>query len=47
MNLQPRDIIAIIALILGFILLGLRIDTVVGGILVVIIGWYFGSRNKE
>jgi hypothetical protein len=45
-NIKPRDIIAIIALVMGFILLAMKIDTVVGGILAVIIGWYFGSKNK-
>jgi len=45
-ELKPRDVIAILTLIFGFILLAIKIDSVVGGILIVVIGWYFG-KNKS
>ena len=46
-KIYPRDIIAIIALLACFILIGLGVDTFITAITAVIIGYYFSKRVYE
>jgi len=46
-KLEPVDVIAIIAIVGGFILMSLKIDTVVGGVITLIAGYYFGHRRRK
>lgn len=46
-KLQPRDLIAIIVIIGGMILVSFGIDKIVGGILVMIISFYFGLNTPK
>lgn len=45
-KLEPVDLVAIICIIGGFILIACKVDTVVGGILSLIAGYYFGHKRK-
>jgi hypothetical protein len=47
MDLQPRDLIAIIVLLCAFTLLALKIDSIVGGLLIAVITYYFGMTHIE
>jgi len=44
---EPVDIIAVICIIGGFILMACHIDTVVGGVVSLIAGYYFGHQRKK
>lgn len=44
-KMLPRDIIAIIVIIGGLILVGSGIDHIVGGILVMVVAFYFGLNT--
>jgi len=46
-KIEAKDIIALVTVIGGFILLSMKIDTVVGGILVMITTYYFRKRVEE
>ena len=46
-KIYPRDIIALVALIAGFILMYLGINHVVSGIVIMIITYYFSKRIYE
>lgn len=46
-RIYPRDIIAALALIGSFVLLGLGVDTFVAAITTAIIGYYFSKRVYE
>ena len=43
MGFKPKDIVALIALIGSFILIGLGINTLVGYVVIAVIAYYFGS----
>jgi len=43
-DFNAQDIIAIIIILGGFVLIGLHIDTVVGGVVTMTAGFYFGSK---
>lgn len=43
-NAQPKDFIAILAIVGGFVLMYKGIDSVVAGIMIAIISYYFGRR---
>lgn len=43
----PKDIIAIAVIISGFILLGFGINSVVGGILVMVTTYYFATHDVK
>lgn len=43
MKVEAKDIIALIALIGSFVLLGLGINTLVAYVIIAIIAYYFGS----
>ena len=45
--IEPKDILATIILIGGFILLAKGIDTVVGGIVIMVTSYYFRKRIEE
>ena len=45
--IEPKDILAAIILIGGFILLAKGIDTVVGGIVILVASYYFRKRMEE
>jgi len=45
--MEARDHIAIVVLIGGFTLLALGIDSLVGGILIAVISYYFGMGHRE
>ena len=45
--IEPKDILAAIILIGGFILLAKGIDTVVGGIVIMVATYYFRKRVEE
>jgi hypothetical protein len=47
MELEAHDIIAILIIIGAFILLALHIDSIVGGILVAIVSYYFGHKSRR
>jgi len=44
--IHPRDIIAAIILVGGMILIGLGIDKIIGGILIMIVSFYFGLNTR-
>lgn len=46
-KLEPVDIIAIICIVGGFILMACHIDTVVGGVVSLIAGYYFGHKREK
>ncbi len=46
-KLEPVDIIAIVCIVGGFILMACHIDTVVGGVVSLIAGYYFGHQRKK
>jgi len=46
-KIQPRDILAAIILIGGFYLISKGIDTVVGGIVIMVATYYFRKRVEE
>lgn len=41
-QLYPRDIIAIIVIVGGLLLIGLGVDKIIGGLLVMVVSFYFG-----
>ena len=43
-DFDATDLIAFVIIVGGFILLGLGIDTVVGGVLTMTAGFYFGRK---
>lgn len=45
--MDARDYIALVVLIGGFTLLALGIDSLVGGILIAVISYYFGMGHRE
>ena len=45
--IQPRDIIAAIILIGGFVLMAMHVNTVVGGIVIAVVAYYFRKRAEE
>jgi len=45
--MDARDYIAVIVLIGGFTLLALGIDSLVGGVLIAVISYYFGMGHRE
>ena len=45
--IEPKDILAAIILIGGFILIAKGIDTVVGGIVIMVTSYYFRKRMEE
>ena len=45
--IEPKDILAAIILIGGFILLAKGIDTIVGGIVIMVASYYFRKRIEE
>ena len=44
---EPADFVAIICIVGGLILIGCKIDTIVGGLISLIAGYYFGHKRKE
>jgi hypothetical protein len=46
-KVEPVDLIAVICIIGGFILMACHIDTVVGGIVSLIAGYYFGHKRER
>ena len=46
-KIEAKDIIALATIIGGFVLLAMKIDTVVGGILVMVTTYYFRKRIEE
>lgn len=44
-DFNSTDVIAVIVIIGGFILMALNIDTVVGGVITMTAGFYFGSKS--
>lgn len=44
---DSQDILAIVFVIGGFILMFFRIDTIVGGLLTLIAGYYFGRKANQ
>ncbi len=46
-KIYPKDIIAVICLIAGFILLGLGRDSYVTAMVTLILGYYFSKRVYE
>ena len=46
-KLLPEDIIAILVIIGGFTLLAFKIDTVVGGVVTMVTGYYFGRKIRN
>ena len=46
MDLQAKDVIAVVALIGGFVLLAKGIDGMVGAVITLIAGYYFGSVER-
>lgn len=46
-SFDSQDIIAIIIILGGFILIGLHIDTVVGGVVTMTAGYYFGRKTTK
>ena len=45
--MDARDCIAVVVLTGGFVLLALGIDSLVGGILIAVISYYFGMGHRE
>jgi hypothetical protein len=45
--MEARDYIAIITILSGMILLALEIDSLVGGIMIAVISYYFGMDRHE
>jgi hypothetical protein len=45
-DFDATDFIAIIVIIGGFILMALKIDTVVGGVVTMTAGFYFGRKSN-
>lgn len=43
---NPEDVIAVFVIIGGFILMTLKIDTVVAGLMTLTAGYYFGKKAK-
>lgn len=46
-KIDPPDLIAVVTLVGGFILMSMKIDTVVGGITTMVAAFYFGSKAKK
>ena len=48
-NFDPTDVVAIVTLVGGFILMAMKVDTVVGGITTMVAAYYFGRKasNKK
>ena len=44
-NFDATDLIAIIIILGGFVLLSMKIDTVVGGVITMVAGFYFGRKS--
>jgi hypothetical protein len=44
---NATDLVAIIIIIGGFILIGFHIDTVVGGVVTMTAGYYFGRKTYK
>ena len=44
-SLDSTDVIAILIIAGGFILMAFHIDTVVGGVITMTAGYYFGRKN--
>jgi hypothetical protein len=44
-KLEAPDFIAILVIAGGFILLALGVDTVVGGVVTMTVGYYFGRKT--
>lgn len=43
---DPADVIALVCIIGGFILIGMKIDTVIGGLVTLIAAYYFGHKRR-
>jgi len=46
-KLEPKDILAAVVLIGGFVLLALGVDTVVGGVIIAVVAYYFRKRVED
>ena len=46
-SFDANDIIALTIIIGGFVLLAMGIDTVVGGVITMVAGFYFGSKTNR
>jgi len=46
-NIQPKDLIALVVIIGGFILLAKGIDSVVGGVIIMVATYYFRKRTED
>lgn len=46
-NFEPTDTIAVLIIVGGFILMALHVNTVVGGIMTVTVGYYFGRKTAR
>jgi len=46
-KIQPKDILAAIVLIGGFILMAMEIDKVVGGLMIAVVSYYFRKRVEK
>jgi len=46
-KIEVVDVIAIICVIFGFLLMAFHIDTVVGGVVTLIVGYYFGHKRSQ
>ena len=46
-DFDSTDFIAIVVIVGGFILIGLHIDTVVGGVVTMTAGYYFGRKASK
>ena len=44
-NFDATDLIAILIIMGGFVLLAMGIDTVVGGVITMVAGFYFGRKS--
>ncbi len=43
-DFDSTDLIALVIILGGFILLALKVDTVVGGVITMVAGFYFGRK---
>ena len=46
-NIQPKDLIALVVIIGGFILLAKGVDSVVGGVIIMVATYYFRKRTED
>lgn len=44
---DATDLIALVIILGGFLLLALGIDTVVGGVITMVAGFYFGRKSDD